>query len=120
MNTQGGFGKNQQMILSGVNTVGLVSLLAFVIRSFNEVNQSIEEIKTEFSTLKNSINENNKRANISFNRLNQKIEETADSYKNNKAIIDVAENNLIDLNASSTVTVKKTDEITSAINSLMG
>ena len=71
----------QQVALTGVNTVGLISLLAFTIRNFNELNSTIEEIKTEFSNLKHSINENNKRANISFSRLNQKIDESSENVK---------------------------------------
>ena len=39
MNTPSLISKNQQTVLSGANTLGLISLLAFVIRSFNEVNQ---------------------------------------------------------------------------------
>lgn len=116
MNTPSLISKNQQTVLSGANTLGLISLLAFVIRSFNEVNQSMEEIRTEFSTLKNYINENTKRANISFNRLNQKIEETSENYKRNSEHIEKESVNFVQQNQVE----HKTDEITSAINSLMG
>lgn len=111
-----GFMKDQKMVISGVNALGLVSLLAYVIRSFNEVNQSIEEIRTEFSTLKTHINENNKRANISFNRLNQKIDDTTINYKRNNQVI---EHKIVDV-SENLVRENKSDEITSAINSLMG
>ena len=117
MNSSSLVGKNQQTILSGANTLGLISLLAYVIRSFNEVNQNMEEIRTEFSTLKNYINENTKRANISFNRLNQKIEETSENYKRNSEHI---EKQAVDLVRHQPVEDHKTDDITSAINSLMG
>lgn len=116
MNNPSMISKNQQMMLSGANTVGLVSLLAFVIKNFNEMNQSLEEIRTEFSTLKNYINENTKRANVSFNRLNQKIEETTESYKKNVSFIEKETPEVVRPH----ITEHKTDEITSAINSLLG
>jgi 3'-phosphoadenosine 5'-phosphosulfate sulfotransferase (PAPS reductase)/FAD synthetase len=62
-------------LLTGVNSLGLVSLLAYTIRTFNEVNSNMDEIKHELETLRKSHSENNKRSNLAFTHLNQKLEE---------------------------------------------
>ncbi len=62
-------------LLTGVNSLGLVSLLAYTIRTFNEVNSNLEELRSEIDVLRKSHSENNKRSNIAFNHLNAKLEE---------------------------------------------
>ena len=66
---------DNQTIITGINSVGLVSLLAYTLRTFNEVNNNIEELRTELDGLKKSHSDNNKRSNVAFNHLNGKLEE---------------------------------------------
>lgn len=66
---------DNQTLLAGANTVGLVSLLAYTLRTFNEVNSNLEDIRTELDDVKKNFSENNKRSNLAFNHLNGKLEE---------------------------------------------
>ena len=68
---------DNQTLMTGVNAVGLVSLLAYTIRTFNEVNTNIEELRSEIDVLRKSHSENNKRSNIAFSHLNNKLEENS-------------------------------------------
>ena len=66
---------DNQTLLAGANVVGLVSLLAYTLRTFNEVNSNIEEIRGELDAFRKNYSDNNKRSNIAFNHLNTKLEE---------------------------------------------
>tara|TARA_R100000664_G_C2687718_1_gene93086 strand:+ start:56 stop:451 length:396 start_codon:yes stop_codon:yes gene_type:complete len=85
---------SQHVLLTGANTVGLVSLLAFTVKSLNEKSQEIEELKTEFSNLRKSINENNSRANMTFNTLSKKIEESKKSSQKSMSFIEDIRKNM--------------------------
>ena len=67
--------KDNQMLLTGVNSIGLVSLLAFTIRTFNDVAANIEDIRAELETIKKSSTDNSRRTNIALNHLNTKLEQ---------------------------------------------
>ena len=58
--------QNQQMMLTGLNSAGLVTLLAYTVKTFNEINTSLEDLKFEMDSLKGSLSENNKRTNVVF------------------------------------------------------
>ena len=66
--------KDNQMLLTGVNSVGLISLLAFTVRTFNEIASSIEDIRGEIEEIKKGTGENSRRTNIALNHLNVKLE----------------------------------------------
>ena len=66
---------DNQTLLAGANVVGLVSLLAYTLRTFNEVNTNIEEIRSELDAFRKNYSENNKRSNVAFSHLNNKLEE---------------------------------------------
>ena len=68
---------DNQTLLSGANTVGLISLLAYTLRTFNEVNSNLDELKLELDAFKKNYSENNKRCNLAFNHLNTKLEENS-------------------------------------------
>ena len=68
---------DNQTLLAGANVVGMVSLLAYTLRTFNEVNTNIEELRNELDTFRKNYSENNKRSNIAFNHLNNKLEENS-------------------------------------------
>lgn len=68
---------DNQTLLAGANVVGIVSLLAYTVRTFNEVNSNIEELRSDLENFKKNYSENNKRSNIAFNHLNTKLEENS-------------------------------------------
>ena len=73
----------QALLLGSANTAGLVSLLAYSLRTFNEINSNLEDIRSELEQIKGTFSENNKRSNMAFNKLNQKIEENSQHLSNN-------------------------------------
>jgi len=99
-------------LLSGVNTVSVVALLAYTVRTFNEVNTNLEELRGDLEFLKSSFSENNKRANIAFTRLNQRIQESGRKVEEVKPVVRKVEE-IIDPDLH-----KKADEIEDAINLL--
>jgi hypothetical protein len=72
---ENGVSNSQILMMSGANVVGLVSLLAYTVKSLNEVNSNLEDIRLEVDGLKSSFSENNKRSNLVFNRLHEKIQQ---------------------------------------------
>ena len=68
---------DNQTLLTGVNSVGLVSLLAYTLRTFNEVNANLEDLRSDLDTVKKAFSENNKRSNVAFSHLNTKLEENS-------------------------------------------
>lgn len=66
---------DNKTLLSGANTIGLVSLIAYTLRTFNEVNSNIEDLRSDLDEFKKNFSENNKRSNLAFNHLNGKLEE---------------------------------------------
>ena len=85
---------SQHVLLTGANTVGLVSLLAFTVKSLNEKTQEIEELRTEFSSLRKHINDNNSRNNMTFNTLSKKIEESKKNNQKHMSFMEDIKNNL--------------------------
>ena len=43
---------DNQTLLAGVNAVGVVSLLAYTLRTFNEVNSNIDELRNEMESFR--------------------------------------------------------------------
>ena len=46
---------DNQTLLSGANTIGLVSLLAYTLRTFNEVNTNIDDLRMELDDFRKII-----------------------------------------------------------------
>ena len=133
--------QNQAMILGGVNTAGILSLAAYTVRTLNEVNSNLEEMRFEMEQIKSTFSENNKRSNVAFNRLNQRIEENIQTVHNSNHVIEGMKNQVRKIKLSGNKEVKKVveleedsdieeipeirtrkervDEITSALNELM-
>lgn len=65
--------KDTNFTVTGINTLGLVSLLGYTIRTFNEVNANIESVRQELETMKKNSVENNRRSNVALTHLNEKI-----------------------------------------------
>ena len=74
---------NKNMILNSLNTVCILSLLGYTIKTFNEMNGNLEELRSEMEYLKETFMDNNKKSNLAFNKLNQKIEENVNSMASN-------------------------------------
>lgn len=129
----------QAVMLSGVNTLGLVSLLGYTLRTFNEMNATLEELRADMEQIKGTFTENNKRSNLAFNKLNQKIEESSHHMlaQNNDFLKKVKKLNLGGSGSSKRVeeeeeeieeitpqrmrtNVERVDDISSAIDELMG
>lgn len=72
---------DNQTLLAGANVVGMVSLLAYTLRTFNEVNSNIDELRNELDTFRKNYSENNKRSNIAFSHLNNKLEENSRMFQ---------------------------------------
>lgn len=133
--------QNQAMVLGGVNTAGILSLAAYTVRTLNEVNSNLEEMRFEMEQMKSTFSENNKRSNVAFNRLNQRIEENIQTVHNSNHVIEGMKNQVRKMKLSGNKEVKKVveleedsdieeipeirtrkervDEITSALNELM-
>jgi len=74
---------NKNMILNSLNTVCILSLLGYTIKTFNEMNGNLEELRSEMEYLKENFMDNNKKSNLAFNKLNQKIEENVNNMASN-------------------------------------
>lgn len=125
--------QNNSLMLTGMNTAGLVTLLAYTVKTFNEINSSLEDIRFEVDSLKSSLSENNKRTNVVFTRLNEKIDQKVKQLKSHEPVIqemsrlrvkEEPQRKLIELDedfiTETPVQEKKEDEISDAIAELMG
>ena len=123
--------KDNQMLLTGVNSIGLMSLLAFTIRTFNDVAANIEDIRSEIEQLKKTSSDNGRRTNIALSHLNTKLDqnlktvraaETALSRPSTRKpqrvyVQEEEEDEEDDIRSSSFV---ETDEISGALSDLLG
>jgi chromosome segregation ATPase len=85
---------SQHVLLTGANTLGLVTLLAYTVKNLNEKTQEIEELRTEFSNLRKYIGDHNTRTNMTFNTLSKKIEESKKTNQKNMNFLQDIKNNL--------------------------
>ena len=127
---------DNQTLLAGANTVGMISLLAYTLRTFNEVNANIEELRHDMDTFRKTYSENNKRSNIAFNHLNAKLEENSrmiqtrinmrpqiierrEPRKSNYQREPEPEDNIEELEEISTFSTNVNDEISGALSELL-
>ena len=80
--------QQQSLLLGGVNMAGLLSLTAYTIRTLNETNASLLEVRQELEQIKGTFSENNKRSNVAFSRLNQRIEENVQIVNNQNHLLE--------------------------------
>ena len=81
------------LLLTLVLVFAVVSLLAFVIKTINEKNQELEEIRNEVSSLRKGIIDNNNRTNIAVNNLQKKLEENKRNNQQNISVFEKLLNN---------------------------
>jgi len=136
--------QQQSLLLGGVNMAGLLSLTAYTIRTLNETNLALQDMRLELEQMKGTFSENNKRSNVAFTRLNQRIEENIQTVHNHNNLLEGVKKQVRKLKVGELPEIKKTapveeedssedevietiprkrveqvDEITSALNALM-
>ena len=113
MNAQG-ITTSGTTMMTGVNTLGLVALLAYSVRNINEMNEQISDLKEELKMLKSSHVDNTKRNHAAIGKLNERISSNSHTQrmytppKPEPKIMEVDE----DLN-------EQIDDVSAAINALM-
>ena len=73
MNNQGGISTSGTTMMTGVNTMGLIAIIAYSVRNINELQENINELNNQIKTLKTSHVENTKRTHSAIGKLNEKI-----------------------------------------------
>ena len=133
--------QNQALLLGGANTVGIAALAAYTVRTLNEMNATLEDMKYEMEQVRTTFSENNKRSNVAFNRLNQRIEENIQNVHTQSSMINGFKKQVKKMKLSGDTetrrveeleeseeeeivmpvrrNVERVDEITSAISDLM-
>lgn len=141
--------QQQNLLLGGVNMAGLLSLTAYTVRTLNETNLALQDMRLELEQIKGTFSENNKRSNVAFTRLNQRIEENIQTVHNHNHLLEGVKKQVRKLKVGELPEIKKTaptpvqeieesseeeeeiietiprkrveqvDEITSALNALM-
>ena len=124
--------QQQNLLLGGVNMAGLLSLTAYTVRTLNETNLALQDMRLELEQIKGTFSENNKRSNVAFTRLNQRIEENIQTVHNHNHLLEgvkkqvkklkVGESSEEEEEIIETIPrkrVEQVDEITSALNALM-
>jgi len=140
--------QQQSLLLGGVNMAGLLSLTAYTIRTLNETNMALQDMRLELEQMKSTFSENNKRSNVAFTRLNQRIEENIQTVHTHNHLLEGVKKQVRKLKVGERPEVKKSvqapvqeeevsseeeevietiprkrveqvDEITSALNALM-
>lgn len=66
---------SQTQIITGFNTVAIIVMLVWVIRTNLEFKNNIEELRKDINEMKTNGNENNKRSTLSLSRLSQRLED---------------------------------------------
>lgn len=64
-------------IVTGVNSVAIVALLAYTSRNITEINKYLEEIRDELISLKRSHTDVTKRTYDTIQKLNKKVSESS-------------------------------------------
>jgi hypothetical protein len=73
---------NQTQILTGFNTVALMVMLVWVIRTNFDFKSNLEDIRKEITELKQNSNDNTKRSTLSLSRLSQRLEDQSQKLGN--------------------------------------
>jgi len=123
MNNQGGIHTSSTAMVTGVNTIGLMALLAYSVRNINEVNENIHILKEELQNLQTSYIDNVKRTNMMINKLNMKIDNSSSQRMQNSR---VPSSTYVERTGSKIVDVtdedinEQIDDVTAAIGEMMG
>ena len=110
MTNNAGNTTNANMVISGINMVGLVALLAYTTRNISDINVYLEEIKKEIISLKRSHTDSTKRVHTAIARISEKVN-AVDAKKHNIGIFQ-EEPKIEEIN-------EHVDDVTAAIDELM-
>ena len=125
---------DNQTLLAGANAVGLLSLMAYTLRTFNEVNSNIDELRSELDAFRKNYSDNNKRSNLAFNHLNTKLEENTrklntkmmqyssasrERHEPRRVVVQEPEEEPIEEISTSSFTNNVNDEISGALSELL-
>jgi len=125
---------DNQTLLAGANAVGLLSLVAYTLRTFNEVNSNIDELRLELDAFRKNYSDNNKRSNLAFNHLNTKLEENSrklntrmmqysaasrERHEPRRVVVQEADEEPIEEISTSSFTDNVNDEISGALSELL-
>jgi hypothetical protein len=114
MNGNGSIATSGTTMMTGMNTLGLVSLLAYTVRNITEMNTHLDEIREEIKTLKGSYVENTKRTHAAINKLNEKI-----NIADNRRKKMVPEPKIVELEENENDIERQVDDVSAAISELM-
>lgn len=73
MNNNGSLATSGTTMLTGMNTVGLMALLAYTVRNVSEMNMYLDEIRDELKSLKSSHVDNTKRTHMAISKMSEKL-----------------------------------------------
>lgn len=112
MNREGSLSTSGATMLTGVNTVGLLALLAYTVRNISEMNIYLDEIKDELRVLKSSHIDNTKRTHQAISKITEKLS-TVETKKRKL----VPEPKVVELDEEDVSS--QVDDVTAAIDELM-
>tara|TARA_Y100000310_G_scaffold308572_1_gene351833 strand:+ start:1132 stop:1476 length:345 start_codon:yes stop_codon:yes gene_type:complete len=111
--SDGSLSTNGSTILTGVNTLGLMSLLAYTVRNVSEMNLYLDEIRDELRALKSSHVDTAKRSHLAISKINEKL-----NMVDQKRRRVVPEPKVVELDDDADVS-QQVDDVTAAIDELM-
>ena len=125
MNNQGGINTSSTAMVTGVNTIGLMALLAYSVRNINELNEHVSGLNEELKTLQNSYIDSVKRTNTLLNKLNMKIDSSSSSSQRTQnsrvpssAYVERTGSKIVDVTDEDIN--EQIDDVTAAIGEMMG
>ena len=116
--SEGSLSTNGATLLTGVNTLGLMSLLAYTVRNISEINLYLDEIRDELKSLKSSHVDTTKRSHMAISKINEKlnmVEQKRRSFvPQSKSVVVEELEELDDVDVT-----RQVDDVTAAIDELM-
>jgi hypothetical protein len=119
MNNQGGIHTSGTTMVAGVNTIGLLALLAYSVRNINELNERVNALNEEFKTLQTSYVDNAKRTNMLINKLNVKIDNSFQSTQTTRTPSRTRYNEPKIVDVTDDTINEQIDDVTAAIGEMM-
>ena len=109
--SEGSLSTNGSTLLAGVNTLGLMSLLAYTV---SEMNLYLDEIRDELKSLKMSHVDTTKRSHMAISKINEKL-----NMVEQKRRRVVPEPKVVELDDDDVDVNQQVDDVTAAIDELM-
>jgi len=100
-------------MLTGVNTIGLMALLAYTVRNISEMNIYLDEIRDELKILKKSHVDTTKRSHTAISKISEKlnmVEQRKQKLVPEPKVVEIVDDTKIS---------QQVDDVTAAIDELM-